>query len=81
MSDEQTATSDRPAPKLPLGSTAPGTWTSPNGAELAYRAEAAWMALRDDDDEPVADIFSASYTADEAGPSRPVTFVQWLSMT
>ena len=75
MSDEQTATSDRPAPKLPLGSTAPGTWTSPNGAELAYRAEAAWMALRDDDDEPVADIFSASYTADEAGPSRPVTFV------
>lgn len=75
MSDEQTSTSDRPAPKLPLGSTTPGTWTGPGGAEVSYRAEAGWMALRDEDDEPVADIFSVSYTADEAGAARPVTFV------
>ena len=75
MPDEQTSASDRPAPKLPLGSTTPGTWSGPAGTQLSYRAEAAWMALRDEDDEPVADIFSVSYTAADADGLRPVTFV------
>jgi carboxypeptidase C (cathepsin A) len=75
MSDEQTTT-ERPArPPLPHGATTTASWTMPDGGSLAYTAEAAWMALRDDDDEPVADIFSVSYTVDDAGPARPVTFV------
>jgi carboxypeptidase C (cathepsin A) len=75
MADEHTNGDDRPEPTLPKGSTTAASWTTPEGASLAYTAEARWMALRDDDDQPVADIFSVSYLVDDAGPARPVTFV------
>lgn len=71
MPDEQTTA---PTP-TPHGATSAASWTTPDGGSLAYTAEAAWMALRNDDDEPVADIFSVSYTVDDAGSDRPVTFV------
>jgi len=62
--------------ELPTGTTTQGVWPGPDGSEVRYTAEASWMALRDEHDEPVADIFSASYLRDgaDAGP-RPVTFV------
>ena len=72
MSDESTTSS---RPPTPLGSTTTAAWSTPDGGSLAYTAEATWMALRDDHDEPVADIFSVAYTVDDAGPARPVTFV------
>jgi carboxypeptidase C (cathepsin A) len=61
-------------PKLPKGASRDETWSSPDGGSIAYRADGSWMALRQDE-KPVADIFSASYTAADAGPDRPVTFV------
>ncbi len=59
----------------PEGTTTPATWTSPDGVAVAYTADASWMSLRDDDDEPLADIFSVSCTADAPDRTRPVTFV------
>lgn len=61
--------------RVPEGTSTASTWTGPAGESLAYTADASWMALRDDDDKPLADIFSVSCTADDAGPQRPVTFV------
>ena len=61
-------------PELPEGATTSSSWTGPDGAGLAYTVDASWIALREDD-KPVADIFSVSYTADDAEVSRPVTFV------
>lgn len=75
MPDDQTTPDDRSEPSRPLGSTTTGTWTTPGGDALAYGAEATWTALRDEDDEPVADIFSVSYTAADGDRTRPVTFV------
>ena len=60
--------------QLPEGATTQGTWTSTDGSSLAFTADASWMALREDE-EPVADIFSVSYTADDGDGGRPVTFV------
>lgn len=75
MPDEKPSADDRPEPTLPKGATTAASWTTPDGGSLPYTAEASWMALRDDDDEAVADIFSVSYLVDDAGPARPVTFV------
>ena len=75
MSDESTSPDDATKPKLPKGATTAASWATPDGGSLPYTAEATWMALRDDDDEPIADIFSVSYLVDDAGPARPVTFV------
>jgi carboxypeptidase C (cathepsin A) len=61
--------------ELPTGSTTQGVWPAPDGSEVRYTAEASWMALRDEHDEPVADIFSVSYLHDGADAGRPVTFV------
>jgi len=66
---------DKARPKLPAGTTRTETWTGADGTSLTYTAEASWMALRDDEDEPVADLFSAAYVVDDGGPGRPVTFV------
>jgi carboxypeptidase C (cathepsin A) len=71
MSDAKTTA----PPPLPHGSTTSAAWARPDAGSLAYTADASWMALRNEDDEPVADIFSVSYTVDDAGPARPVTFV------
>jgi carboxypeptidase C (cathepsin A) len=70
-------TTDRPEEdthRLPAGSKTDGTWSSADGTTLAYSVDASWTALRDDE-KPVADIFSVSYTVDDAGDGRPVTFV------
>lgn len=79
MADETRSTEagapDAKVPPLPEGSTRQETWTARDGRSIAYAAEASWMALRDEQDEPVADIFSVSYVADDAGAARPVTFV------
>lgn len=63
--------------RIPEGSTTRADWSGPDGTVLAHTATAAWMALRNDDDEPIADIFSVSYVADDVAPpgDRPVTFV------
>ncbi|MFP5321828.1 MAG: S10 family peptidase [Acidimicrobiia bacterium] len=75
MADEA-KTSDAPAFELPKGSTTQAVWPAPDGSEVRYTAEASWMALRDEHDEPVADIFSVSYLSDGADAgTRPVTFV------
>ncbi|HEU5082865.1 MAG TPA: hypothetical protein VFU14_05965 [Acidimicrobiales bacterium] len=60
---------------VPEGSTREETWTGRDGRSVTYTAEARWMALRDEQDEPVAELFSVSYVAAEAAPARPVTFV------
>lgn len=61
--------------RLPEGSRITATWSGPDGASVDYSADARWMALRDDKDRPLADLFSVSYVADPPDPSRPVTFV------
>jgi len=46
------------------------------GKTIAYTATAKETYLKDDKDEPVASIWSVSYTQDNSNPiSRPVTFV------
>jgi len=73
---ESTEGGAAPAFELPTGTTTQATWQGADGRELRYTAEASWMALRDEHDEPVADIFSVSYLEDGADPAqRPVTFV------
>lgn len=73
---EEKKKDEAPAFELPKGSTTQAVWPAPDGSELRYAAEAAWMALRDEHDEPVADIFSVSYLEDGAdAATRPVTFV------
>ena len=61
-------------PRLPAGSTTTGTWSGGDGTTVAYTVDASWIALRDEE-KPVADIFSVSYTGDDADAGRPVTFV------
>jgi carboxypeptidase C (cathepsin A) len=53
----------------PPGASTTGTW---NGIE--YTASSGWTVLRKKD-KPLAELFSTSYVASTAGPSRPVTFV------
>ena len=72
--DQRGSNAEDDTPKLPEGSTSSATWTGPGDDSIAYTADASWMALREDE-KPVADIFSVTYTADDAGPERPVTFV------
>jgi len=44
-----------------------------NGDELAYTATAGTLTLRDDRNEPTANVFYVAYTAGD--PKRPVTFL------
>ena len=75
MPEETSSPADGTGRSVPEGATTAASWTTPDGGSLPYTAEASWMALRDEDDAPVADIFSVSYIVDDAGPSRPVTYV------
>jgi carboxypeptidase C (cathepsin A) len=72
MADSDAKT--EPAFELPEGSTTQAVWLGADGAEVRYTAEASWMALRDEHDEPIADMFSVAYLVDGAD-DRPVTFV------
>jgi len=77
---EAAGPSETPEHPVPAGTTTQAVWTSAAGDELRYTAQAVWTALRDEHDTPIADVFSASYLADPAGPGppgagRPVTFV------
>lgn len=63
------------AATVPRGSRTDAEWTAPDGGVLTYTADASWTALRDDKDEPLADLFSVSYEAVGGDPGRPVTFV------
>ena len=42
------------------------------GKQIAYKATAGTLTLRDNDGKPTASMFYVAYTAD--GPKRPVTF-------
>jgi carboxypeptidase C (cathepsin A) len=68
MSDEQAPSTDHEAPE---GASSRGTWDGPSGP-IHYTAEAGWTVLRKAD-EPIAELFSASYLVE--GEGRPVTFV------
>lgn len=73
--DDEPTTGAREQRPVPEGTSRSETWTGADGAAVPYTAEAGWMALRDERDEPVADLFSVAYVADGAGTERPVTFV------
>ncbi|MEZ6012010.1 MAG: peptidase S10 [Hyphomonas sp.] len=45
------------------------------GVKMAYTVEAGETYIKGEDGEPAASLFTTSYIADKAGPSRPVTFV------
>jgi carboxypeptidase C (cathepsin A) len=70
---------DTPKHEIPTGRTTEAVWRPASGDEVRYTAEAAWVALRDEHDEPIADVFSVSYLATGSSPderpARPVTFV------
>ena len=72
--DGRPSRNDTKEPELPTGSSREATWTGPDGTSVSYTADASWLALREEE-KPVADIFSVSYTAHGSGPERPVTFV------
>jgi carboxypeptidase C (cathepsin A) len=46
-----------------------------NGKSIPYEATAGTLTLRDDQGKPIASMFYVAYTAEHAGPRRPVTFL------
>ncbi len=45
-----------------------------NGKVIAYKATAGTLTVRDAAGKPIGSMFYVAYTADNAGPKRPVTF-------
>src|SRR5215510_14326591 len=71
---EQAEKSDKKSDhEPPKGAETTGTWNS-GSKPIEYTATGKWLVLRKKE-KPVAEIFSVSYVAKDAGEDRPVTFV------
>lgn len=71
------AEEEKPSPESTARAPSITTHTLTVGdTALPYEARAAWMPMRDDDEQIIAEMFHVSYTSTDAEPAgRPLTFV------